>query len=334
MKNVCIVGLGSIGRRHSKLLAERALGKLIGVDLREDRREQAKNEIQFDLVADNFAEVIENHKVDTVFITLPTAFHTNIAKEAAKNGCNLFIEKPLAASIDGLEEVRAEIKRKKLKSYVAYCYRFAPSVQRLKAIFDSGSLGKIYSARLHISTYLPDWHPWEDYREFYMAKIEQGGGARLDESHGIDLLRWLFGEVESVFAFVETVSDLEISSDDLTIMSLKFKNGLFAEAHFDLLGRSPRIGLELIGSDGTLLWDRISGKIKTYNVKSAEWECEDFGSNDFVKSYDNQMAHLIDAFSGKHEPLCDFDDGLRTMHVLEAALKSSETGRLVQVQNL
>lgn len=334
MKNVCVVGLGSIGRRHSKLLATQGLGKLIGVDLREDRREQAQNEIKFDLVTDDFGEVIENYDVDTVFITLPTAFHTNIAKEAAKNGCNLFIEKPLAASIDGLEEVRAVIKKKKLKSYVAYCYRFAPSVQRLKAIVESGSLGKIYSARLHISTYLPDWHPWEDYREFYMAKIEQGGGARLDESHGIDLLRWLFGEVESVFAFVETVSDLEISSDDLTIMNLKFKNGLFAEAHFDLLGRSPRIGLELIGSDGTLLWDRISGKIETYSVKSAQWEFEEFGSNDFVKSYDNQMAHLIEAFSGKREPLCDFDDGLRTMHVLEAALKSSETGRLVKVQEL
>ena len=334
MKNVCVVGLGSIGRRHSRLLAECGLEKLVGVDLRQDRRDQATNEIAFDLVTDNFTEVLETHHIDTVFITLPTAFHTNVAKEAAKKGCNLFIEKPLAASVDGLEEVRTIIKEKQLQSYIAYCYRFAPSVQRLKSIVDKGMIGKIYSARLHISTFLPDWHPWEDYRDFYMAKIEQGGGARLDESHGIDLLRWLFGEVESVFSFVETVSDLEISSDDLTVMNLKFESGLFAEAHFDLLGRSPRIGLELIGSDGTLLWDRIAGQISIFEAKSGEWECEDFGSGDFVKSYENQMAYVVDSFGGEHVPMCDFDDGLKTMYVLEAALQSSKSGELVKVPKL
>lgn len=331
MKNVCVVGLGSIGRRHATILKNSDLNCLFGVELREDRRQQAEKEIGFDAIFSSLNEPLQSHNIDTVFITLPTALHTEVAKEAASMGCNLFIEKPVAATMDGLREVEDIIIDKNLCTHVAYCYRFAPSVRRVKEIVDSDMLGKIYSARLHISTYLPDWHPWEDYRHFYMAKMEEGGGARLDESHGVDLLRWLLGEVEAVFAIVDTVSDLEISSDDLTIMNLKFSSGVIAEAHFDLLGRSPRIGIELIGSEGTLLWDRIAGRIDLFDPKSKEWKCEDFGAQDFVTCYDNQIAHVIDRFSEGKSTICDFSDGLKTMKVLEAALQSSIAGKIIQV---
>ncbi|MDC0649531.1 Gfo/Idh/MocA family oxidoreductase [Candidatus Puniceispirillum sp.] len=331
MDNVCIIGLGSIGRRHAKVLKQKGVEKIIGVDVRDDRIAQAKEETEISHFSKSFTEVFANHQVSTVFITLPTAYHTEIIRESVLNNCNVFIEKPIAAVSDGLDEIHQDIKARNLNSHVAYCYRFAPSVERLKQIVDSKLLGKVFSARLHISTYLPDWHPWEDYRDFYMAKMDQGGGARLDESHGIDLLRWLFGEVSSVFSTVDTVSDLEITSDDLTTMILKFQSGLIAEAHFDLLGRTPRIGLELIGSEGTLVWDRIDGTIKIYDAKTKKWETEDFGKDDFVKSYDRQAEYVIDCFKNNRSSDCDFEDGVKTLRVLEGALESSSSRKMIDI---
>lgn len=331
MEKICVVGLGSIGRRHCKVLKSHGFNDIIGIDLREDRRMQALDETGIAEVSNNLNNILSTTERDTVFITLPTAFHTEILEQAVEHGCNLFIEKPVAATPDGLDEIAKNAKIKSLSSHVAYCYRYAPSVQRLKSIIDSSALGRILSVRLHISTYLPDWHPWEDYRDFYMAKLDQGGGARLDESHGIDLIRWLFGEIESVFAKVSTVSDLEITSDDLTVMILELKNKIIAEAHFDLLGRTPRIGLEVIGSEGTVLWDRISGKIEIYNISSNSWETEDFGSNDFLKSYDMQLEHVMECFAKNQSTPCDLEDGIKTMRVLDAALKASQQQKVITI---
>ena len=119
-----------------------------------------------------------------------------------------------------------KIKQNNIKAYVAYCYRYIPSVNKLKKIINNKEIGKILSYRLIISSYLPDWHPWEDYRSYYMAKKEQGGGAIYDESHGIDLVRWLFDDIKTVYAEVGNISELEISADDVSILITNHYNGI------------------------------------------------------------------------------------------------------------
>jgi predicted dehydrogenase len=331
MESVLIVGLGSIGRRHARVFKAAGIRHIAGADLREDRREQAKREVGLSDIGHDYREMLKRQRFDAVLVTLPTAHHTPVARAAAEAGCNLFIEKPVAHSTDGLDEVERLVADRGLIAYTAYCYRFAPSAERMKAIVDSGRLGRILCARLKISTYLPDWHPWEDYRNFYMARLDQGGGARLDESHGIDLLRWMFGEVKSVYALVDKVSDLEIEADDLTTMILRFRSGVIGEAHFDLLGRTPRVDAELIGSEGTLLWDRISGKIEIYDSATKKWDVEDFGRDSFVTCYDRQAAHFIECVRTRATPRITLSDGRKTLEVLTAALESSKSGRVVEL---
>ncbi len=331
MDSILIVGLGSIGRRHARVFKAAGIEQITGADLRQDRLEQAKAELGLTNLCTDYREALAKNKFDAVLVTLPTAFHAPVMRAAAEAGCHLFIEKPVAHNQEGLEEVDQLVREKGLIAYTAYCYRFAPSAEAMKDIVDSGKLGRILSARLWISTYLPDWHPWEDYRSFYMAKLEHGGGARLDESHGIDLLRWMLGDISSVFAVVDKVSDLEIDADDVTSMLLRFQNGIIGEAHFDLLGRTPRVGVELIGSEGTLLWDRIVSKIEVYNSKTKHWTVDDFGAQDFVKCYDRQAAHFIECVRNKLQPRTTLTDGRKTLSVLAAALESSETGKLVSL---
>ena len=145
------------------------------------------------------------------------------------------------------------------------------------------------------------------------------------------LLRWLFGEVTEVGAMVCSVSDLEISSDDLSVMQMRFASGLVAQAHFDLLGRSPRIGLEVIGSGGTLLWDRIDPGIRVYSATTGEWTEETFDKDDTVQSYPRQARAFLDCLTSRTATRNDLAEGRRTLSVLRAAFDSSASGMVKQV---
>ena len=83
--------------------------------------------------------------------------------------------------------------------------------------------------------------------EALYVKKEQGGGALMDESHGLDLMRYLFGEVDSVYAVVSNYSNLELTSDDCAFLTLKFKDKILSQINFDLVARYPRINLEIVG---------------------------------------------------------------------------------------
>jgi predicted dehydrogenase len=331
MTSLLVVGMGSIGRRHARVFKAAGVTNIAGADLRQDRLDQARQEIGLSELGTDYRAMMAKKRFDAVLVTLPSAYHTPVARAAAEAGSHLFIEKPVSDVQDGLDEVEKIATDKKLIAYTAYCYRFAPSSERMKQVIDSGVLGRILCVRLKISTYLPDWHPWEDYRKFYMAHLDQGGGARLDESHGIDLLRWMFGDIKSVYALVDKVSDLEINADDLTTMVLRFKNGIVGEAHFDLLGRTPRIDAEVIGSEGTLLWDRVASKVEVYDAKTKKWTIEDFGRDSFVACYDRQAEHFLDCIRNNKAPRTSLTDGRKTLDVLIAALKSSDTGQVVQL---
>jgi len=331
MTKILVIGCGSIGRRHMRVFRELGVDFIGAADLRQDRLDQAKDEIGPDTLTLDHRAALAEGGYDAAIIAAPTYLHTPLAMDAARAGCHLFIEKPVAMDMAGLEELARLCAEKNLITYTAYCYRFIPSVERMTAILAAGTIGKPLAARLHISSYLPDWHPWEDYRDFYMAKKEQGGGALLDESHGIDLLRSLFGEVSEVDALVCNVSDLEISSDDLSVLQMRFATGLVAQAHFDLLGRSPRIGLEIIGDEGTLLWDRIDPGIRVFSAATGEWTQETFDKDDTAQSYPRQAKAFLDCLAAGTATRNDLNEGRRTLAVLRTAFDSSASGTVQKV---
>ena len=329
--NLLVVGMGSIGRRHVRAFKAAGVDTIAGVDTRQDRLDQAHQELGLDDLGLDFRTMLEKGRYDAVVVAVPGAWHTPIAIAAAEAGCDLFIEKPLADKSDGLDRLEKIAADKKLVAYTAYCYRFAPASERMKQIVDSGKLGRVYSAKLNLSTYLPDWHPWEDYRSSYAAKLDQGGGARLDDSHGVDLLRWLFGDVARIYAEVDKISGLEIDADDLAIMILRFRNETVGEVHLDFFGQPPRVHAEIIGSRGTLLWDRISGRVEVYDTEEKSWSVDDFGKDSFVTCYDRQAVHFLECVRDRKPTRTPLSDGRKTLAVLEAALRSSQGGHAIRL---
>ena len=331
MNKILIVGLGSIGRRHTDNFSN-FFDKIDIADINEERIKQAKNEYKINESFLDYNEALRLNKYDAVAITTPPHLHLDIAKLAVEKNCHLFIEKPLGMNIDGWSELEERIKEKKLISYVAYCHRHINFSKRLKEIIDQGLIGTPIHSNMRWGSYLPDWHPWEDYRTFYMAKKEQGGGALLDESHGIDLVRYVLGDVESVFGIVGKLSSLEISSDDTALLTLTMTNKSLVQINFDLVSRSPRCSFEIVGSKGTVIWDRINFNIELFTSENKKWTEELFTKEDLLEMYSTQAKHFVDCIKRKEESLISIDEAINTQKVIDATFESSLQKTLIKIK--
>ena len=180
------------------------------------------------------------------------------------------------------------------------------------------------SGNIRWGSYLPDWHPWEKYNSFYMAKKEQGGGALMDESHGIDLLRYLVGEVKEVFAVVDTISNLKITSDDNAFLTLRMKNNSLFHINFDLHSRYPRLSLEILGTLGNLIIDRVKMKLNIFNANNKKWKIFKFSKADLFKMYLTQADHFLNSVIKKQKPIIDILDGVKTQKVIDTSFLSSK----------
>ncbi len=122
---------------------------------------------------------------------------------------------------------------------VGFQFRFHPGLQQAKRFLDDGAIGDLISVRSHWGEYLPDWHPWEDYRQSYAARKDLGGGVVRTLCHPLDYLRWLVGELESVWAFSGNLGGLDINVEDVSEIGLQFDRGVLGSVHLDFCQR-PR----------------------------------------------------------------------------------------------
>jgi len=151
-------------------------------------------------------------------------------------------------------------------------------------------------------------------------------------SHPIDYLRWLLGDIESLWAFTGKISNLEINVDDFSEVGLKFANGVIGNLHLDYYRRPTEHRFEIIGTDGMIEWRDLTGVARIYRVANESWESclppEGFGRNDLFIA---EMKHFIDVVEKKTEPVCSMDDGVQA---LRTALAIEESARLKKIIRL
>ena len=234
---------------------------------------------------------------------------------------HIFFEKPLSHTIDGCEQMLFDQKRKGKLTAVGYMLHHHPLLLEVKSMLESELLGRVLSVRAECGLYLPFWHPWEDYRDFYMSWKTGGGGALLDISHEINYLQWLFGDVIEVNGYMGTVSDLEISSDDLALAIMKFKSGAIGQLQLDLLQMEESRHCKIIGTKGVLVADLMKNTIRYNTESNTEWT-ENKIEVDFDKIYQEEYKNLISAFSGGDGYIVTGEQAYSTMEVIEGIRRS------------
>ena len=227
-----IAGLGSIGRRHLRNLV--SLGEKDVLLYRTHLSTMPDEDLDGFNTVNDFQKALDT-KPDAVIVSNPTAMHLDIAIPAAKAGVHLLLEKPVSHSMERVDELAALEKLRNLQILVGFQFRFHPTLIRMKELLSDGVIGTPVSCRAHWGEYLPNWHPWEDFRNSYAAKPELGGGVVLTLSHPFDYLRWIMGEVDSLWAFTSESKDLSIGSESTAEIGLQFSSGATGSVHLDYI---------------------------------------------------------------------------------------------------
>ena len=260
---ILVIGCGSTGKRHIRnLLKLKISSNLIhAIDNRKDRIKEVKK-LGLKNTYLSLDVALKLNDYDAGIICSPTSFHLSQCIKLAKNKINLFIEKPLSANLKGINSLKRQINKHNLTVLIAYVFRFEPSINYIKNILKKKKIGKVLYYRGEFSEYLPDFHPYEDYRKFYMARKSDGGGSILDQSHIMDLAHYLIGPFKKVSAFNSKISSLEIKADDIAELTIKMKNNVIASIHTDIFGRKHKKKFEIKGKNGNIIWDFYKERCK------------------------------------------------------------------------
>ena len=332
ISRVLIVGLGSIGKRHLRLARE----LLPNADVRVLRHQVCDSVPEHANGCFSSLEDAIAFAPQLAVIASPATFHIDAAQSLARAGVHLLVEKPLSASIDGIQQLLETYREQKTVLLTGYNLRFLPSLQRFRDLLNEDVIGRVLSVRCEIGQFLPSWRPDADYRQGVSARRELGGGALLELSHELDYLRWIFGEVEWVKANVSRQSSLEIDVEDTAHLILGFApaaNGrqLIGAVNMDFVRHDTTRLCTAIGEDGSLRWNGLTGAVEQFEMGAKEWRevCRHQHQRD--DSYLAEWQHFLNCITARETPLVTGEDGLKVLQIIEASRQASETGRQVQV---
>jgi len=336
-----IAGLGSIGRRHFRNLI--ALGEKDIVLLRTRKATLPDDELASYAVETDLTEALKKHKPDAVIVANPTSMHLDVAIPAADAGCTILLEKPVSHSLERLDVLQNAAQKSGSRILLGFQFRYHPTLNKARELIQAGMLGELLTVHAHWGEYLPQWHPWEDYRQSYAARADLGGGAVVTLTHPLDYLRYLLGEVESLWSFNGHISPLEVDVEDVAEIGLKFKSGAVGGVHVNYFQRPPVHRLEIVGTKGTLRWDNADGALHFYRMSAPFGSYSDAPPASVMDSFSppegferNQLfvaqtRHFIEIGRGEQEPVCTLQDGIQALRLALAAYESQKTGHIVRL---
>ena len=341
---VLFIGLGSIGQRHlqnfnelrpeySTVLAYRTSksDKVIknGNVIPNKKLSQYYNLIEFS----DLNKAICEHP-DIAFICNPSRLHLETALKLAENNIHLFIEKPLATSLSSLDDLDKCIDKNVLINMVGYQTRFNPLVLEARNHIKSLEYGEIIKAEFKWHTYLPDQHPYEDYRRGYAARKDLGGGVTFSLIHELDLIQWFFGLPISVYSVKGGPSKLKIDADDNISAIFNCYNGLhlfpvqlslsftqkFEERYFNVLMQDALLKVDLVKNEIEIIEHTTN---RHYHKKK-----EDFERNSLFK---DEMEEFITAVENNQKTSIPISEGKKSVIMAISMIKSFNKNIIVNI---
>jgi len=334
---ILIAGLGAIGQRHGRnlralygdrleLLAfrRRRLPYVITDSLGLDTMRDVETELNLTVFEDLDRALAA--QPDAVFVCTPSSEHVSIAQQAAAAGCHLFIEKPVSHTLEGVEQLLSTVSSKNLVAQVGCQWRFHPAVGWLRELLHAGTFGQLLHAEIDYAEYLPDVHPYEDYRSSYAARADLGGGVVLTQIHDYDLAWWLFGPPRSVTASGGHLSDLEIDVEDTVHAQIECVAGPVCIRQTFASG-PPRRTVTIAAERGAVVVDLLSGRI-TADFLDAPALPEPYLRN---QMFVDEIRHFGSCLTGSAKSVVTLEDGVGVLRFALAVKDAMRTGCEVKI---
>ena len=305
---VIVIGLGSMGKRRIRLIKELfPKYEVIGIDFREDRRVEAQQQLGIKPLES--VDQVEG-KVDCAFICTAPLTHASIIRDCLQCGWNVFTEMNLVT--DGYEDniKLAEEKGCVLFLSSTFLYREEISYIRKKITAD-----RKWNYIYHIGQYLPDWHPWESYKDYFIGDRRTNG---CREIMAIEL-PWIiaaFGGFENYHVISDKMTDLTIDYHDNFMIQINHKNGCKGTLIVDVVSPCAVRKLEVYAEGQYFSWDGIPESLREYDPTNGNSSAVSLrektehmeGYRAFVveNAYKNEIKEFFDVVSKKRDPIYGF----------------------------
>ena len=320
-----IIGCGSMGRRRIRHALELGGGDVIGWDIREDRRREVEQAFQIRTVKSE--EEFFAQTPDAVFISVPPASHEHYIFEAIERHIPFMVEQPITHKLDNLDKIVAGVAAAKLICHVSSNQRFSPRVTALSKALESG-VGPVLTGFVELGEWLPNWHPYEPYQDYYPSWRRMGGG--LDAICDLDWLRFLFGEVRDSRSMCSKKSDLEVDTHDVVQILLDFEKGPQLALHCDMLQQPFSRMSRFVCQNGVVLHTHPEQIIRVYLADRNEWKEFPF-ETDFARfpamqgkpshqfaepMYYADAAVFFDRLEQKNSSLTSLNTGIENLKII------------------
>lgn len=261
--NIIVIGLGSMGKRRIRLLKEYDRNiKLVGVDNNTERRKRVEEQYCVKTFVD-IESACKKEEIDCAFVATSPLSHAAIIRECLKRNMHVFSEINL---VDTLYRENMELAEKKNRVlFLSSTFLYRKEIEFIKDEMQSCSSKVNYL--YHTGQYLPDWHPWESYKDFFVGQKETSGCRELMAIE----FPWLidtFGDIEDFLVVSGKMSSLELDYPDSYLITFEHKGGNKGVVVLDVVSRKPVRNLEVFDENIYLSWDGTPNGLKKYNYTS------------------------------------------------------------------
>lgn len=334
-----VIGCGMVSNVHLAALKAMETAHLVGLY---DPKPEYARELAEQNGCKSYAtleELLQDPDVDCVSICTPSHLHVEQTKLAIQAGKHVLVEKPMALTVEDCDACIELAQEKGVHFSVVLQRRFSPLVSQAKSIIESGELGKVHRASLYMKYYRePAYYANSKWRGTWSM---DGGGALMNQGiHGVDLLLYFMGDVQSLFAIADThVHDIE--AEDSLAAVLRFKSeaiGIIEASTADWPG-SPR-RFELNGSDGRLILtedsnlvveSKTQGKREFGSAKDGDTASHADPKKSDASGHQHQIEDFVSTILYGQKPLVTAQDGRAAVECIRAVYQAADTGLPVQL---
>lgn len=327
--NFCLVGAGSIGLRHLRLLLERGDVNMSVVEPSEKVRAHLTTEYPTIPLYYSMEEAMQAEELDVFIIATPHRLHAELAIKALNAGINVFCEKPMSDDLNECVAMREAVEKSGKVFSVGFMFRFDPFVLKVKEIIKSGRIGKIVHYYSRFATY--------NTLLCSLTKHQQDTPYSLlmDCIHDTDLMCFFLEKTpDKVFANAIKAGDMPLSSPQNIIDTVySFNNKeLLASIHYNYVQHPQVHALEIVGDKGYIQGDFMTADI---TVGTIDGKVEKFSAKrDFDNVYRAEWEGFIQALKGDRAPENDQNSAIRSILVMQAQKDSAISGKEIDIHNV